>query len=418
MRIAIVGAGVSGLVCAHLLHRDHELAVFEASDRAGGHANTVHVETDTGAYELDTGFVVFNDRNYPGFERLLGELGVATQRSQMSFGVSDGADFEYNGASPNGLFATRSNLFAPAFHLMIADLLRFNRDARRLLACEEDPPLGEWLSQRRYSRMFVERLIVPQASAVWSADRAQMWSFPARFMVEFFENHGMLGFRNRPHWWTIIGGSHSYVQALTRPLRERLRLSTPVTEVSRHPSHVAVSSRGCEPERFDAVVIATHSDQALALLADPGERERELLGAIPYQQNEVVLHTDRSLLPRRRRAWASWNFHLGDGAQGRCTATYHLNRLQSLRADREFCVTLNRTEAIDPHQIICKARYAHPVYTPAGTAAQARHQEISGSNRTHYCGAYWGWGFHEDGLNSARRVVGELAGQRTDPVRI
>jgi predicted NAD/FAD-binding protein len=208
------------------------------------------------------------------------------------------------------------------------------------------------------------------------------------------------------------------VQTLIRPWREHLRLSTPVTEICRHPSHVTVSSRGCEPERFDVVVLATHSDQALALLADPGERERELLGAIPYQQNEVVLHTDRSLLPRRRRAWASWNFHLGDGAPGRCTATYHLNRLQSLRADREFCVTLNRTEAIDPEQILWKTRYAHPVYTPAGVAAQARHQEISGSNRTHYCGAYWGWGFHEDGLNSAQRVASELTLQRTDPVRI
>jgi predicted NAD/FAD-binding protein len=418
MRIAIVGAGVSGLVCAHLLHRDHELAVFEATDRAGGHANTVHVETDTGAYDLDTGFIVFNDRNYQGFERLLGGLGVARQPSQMSFGVSDGADFEYNGASPNGLFATRSNLIAPAFHRMIADLLRFNRDARRLLASDEDPPLGDWLSQQHYSLMFVERLIVPQASAVWSADPAQMWSLPARFMVEFFENHGILGFRDRPRWWTITGGSRRYVQMLIRPWRERLRLSTPVTEVARHPGYVMVSCRGCEPERFDAVVIATHSDQALALLADPGERERELLGAIPYQQNEVVLHTDRSLLPRRRRAWASWNFHLGDGAPGRCTVTYHLNRLQSLRADREFCVTLNRTEAIDPQQIICKTRYAHPVYTPAGVAAQARHQEISGSNRTHYCGAYWGWGFHEDGLNSARLVASELTLQRTDPVRI
>jgi uncharacterized protein len=418
MRIAIVGAGVSGLVCAHMLHRDHELVVFEASDRAGGHANTVHVETDTGAYDLDTGFIVFNDRNYPEFERLLGELGVATQPSQMSFGVSDGANFEYNGASPKGLFATHSNLIAPAFHRMIVDLLRFNRDARRLLRSEEDPPLGDWLSQRRYSRMFVERLIVPQASAVWSADPAQTWSFPARFMVEFFENHGMLGFRDRPRWRTITGGSRRYVQALIRPWRERLRLSTPVTEVARHSSHVTVSCRGYEPERFDAVVIATHSDQALALLADPGERECELLGAIPYQQNEVVLHTDRSLLPRRQRAWASWNFHLGDVARGRCTATYHLNRLQSLRADREFCVTLNRTEAIDPEQIICKTRYAHPLYTPAGVAAQARHHEISGSNRTHYCGAYWGWGFHEDGLNSARRVVGELTLQRTEPVRI
>jgi predicted NAD/FAD-binding protein len=417
MRIAIVGAGVSGLVCAHLLHRDHELVVFEASDRAGGHANTVHVETGTGAYDLDTGFIVLNDRNYPGFERLLGQLGVATQRSQMSFGVSDGADFEYNGASPNGLFATRSNLIAPAFHRMIADLIRFNRDARRLLASGEDPPLGDWLSRQHYSRMFVERLIVPQASAVWSADPSQMWSFPARVMVEFFENHGILGFRDRPRWWTITGGSCRYVQALIRPWRERLRLSTPVTEVARHPSYVMVSSRGCELECFDAVVIATHSDQALALLVDPGERERELLGAIPYQQNEVVLHTDRSLLPRRRRAWASWNFHLGD-SPGRCAVTYHLNRLQSLRADREFCVTLNRTEAIDPEQIICKTRYAHPVYTPTGVAAQARHHEISGSNRTHYCGAYWGWGFHEDGLNSARRVASELALQRADPVRI
>ncbi len=418
MRIAIIGGGVAGLVCAHMLHCDHELVVFEASDRAGGHANTVHVETDTGAYDLDTGFVVFNDRNYPGFERLLSEVGVTTQPSQMSFGVSDGVDFEYNGASLRGLFATRGNMFAPSFHRMIADLIRFNRDARRLLASDEDLPLGDWLSQQHYSRMFVERLIVPQASAVWSADPAQMWSFPARFLVEFFENHGMLGFRGRPHWRTVTGGSRSYVQALMRPWRERLRLSTPVTGISRHPGHVTVSSRGSEPERFDAVVIATHSDQALALLSDPGERERELLAAIPYQQNEVVLHTDRSLLPRRRRAWASWNFHVGDGAPGRCTVTYHLNRLQSLRADREFCVTLNRTEAIDPEQIIRTLRYAHPVFTPAGIAAQARRHEISGRNRTHYCGAYWGWGFHEDGLSSALRVVGELGARPAEPVSV
>jgi uncharacterized protein len=422
MRIAIVGGGVAGLVCAHLLRRDHELVVFEASDQAGGHANTVHVETDTGDYDLDTGFIVFNDRNYHGFEDLLDELGVARKPSQMSFGCSDGADFEYNGASPNGLFATRGNMLAPAFHRMIADLLRFNRDARRLLASGEDLPLGDWLSQQRYSRMFVERLIVPQASAVWSADPAQMWSFPARFLVEFLENHGMLSFRDRPRWWTIAGGSRRYVQALTRPWRERLRLCTPVTEVSRHPSHVVVSCRGNEQERFDAVVIATHSDQALALLADPSERERELLGAIPYQSNEAVLHTDRSLLPLRRRAWASWNYHLGvkadDGppAPGRCTVTYHLNRLQSLRADREFCVTLNRTEAIDPEQIIRTMRYAHPVFTPAGVAAQARHQEISGHNRTHYCGAYWGWGFHEDGVRSALRVAGELGERRAKPL--
>jgi predicted NAD/FAD-binding protein len=235
-----------------------------------------------------------------------------------------------------------------------------------------------------------------------------MWSFPARFLVEFFDNHGMLGFGNRPHWRTITGGSRNYVEALTRPWSERLRLSTPVTEVSRHPTYVTVSSRGYEPERFDAVVIATHTDQALTLLADPSERERELLGAIPYRRNEAVLHTDRSLLPRRRRAWASWNYHLGADASGRCTVTYHMNRLQSLHADREFCITLNRTEAIDPDQIIRTMQYAHPVFTPAGIAVQACHHEISGRNRTHYCGAYWGSGFHEDGVSSARRVVREL----------
>jgi predicted NAD/FAD-binding protein len=418
MRIAIIGAGVAGLACAHLLHRDHELVVFEASEEAGGHANTVHVETETGAYDLDTGFIVFNDRNYHEFERLLEELGVPTQPSQMSFGVSDGVDFEYNGASPNGLFANRGHVITPSFHRMVADLARFNRDARRLLASEESPSLREWLAAQRYSRVFVERLIVPQASAVWSADPAQMWSFPARFLVEFFENHGMLGFRDRPRWQTVAGGSRSYVQALTRPWSERLRLCTPVTEVSRHPTHVMVSSRGDEPERFDAVVIATHSDQALTLLANPSERERELLGAIPYQRNEAVLHTDRTLLPRRRRAWASWNYHLGAGAPGRCTVTYHMNRLQSLRADREFCVTLNRTEAIDPEQIIRTMQYAHPVFTPAGIAAQARHHEISGRNRTHYCGAYWGWGFHEDGVSSALRVVRELGVRRAEPVSV
>ncbi len=418
MRIAIIGGGVSGLVCAHMLHSEHELVLFEAGDQAGGHANTVRVETETGVYDLDTGFIVFNDRNYPSFERLLGELAVPTQASRMSFGVSDGVDFEYSGASPNGLFASRGNMVKPSFHRMIADLARFNRDGRRLLASEEDPSLCEWLARRRYSRAFVEQLIVPQASAVWSADPARMWSFPARFLIEFFDNHGMLGFRGRPRWRTITGGSRNYVQALTRPWRERLRLSTPVTGVYRHPDHVAVSSRGHEPERFDAVVLATHSDQALALLGDPSERERELLGAIPYQRNEAALHTDRSLLPRRRRAWASWNYHLGESLEGRCTVTYHMNRLQSLRADREFCVTLNRTAAIEPEKIIRTMQYAHPVYTPAGVAAQARHHEISARNRTHYCGAYWGWGFHEDGVRSALRVVRELGARRAQPVVI
>ena len=418
MRVAIIGAGVSGLVCAHRLHSEHELVLFEAGDEPGGHANTVRVETKTGVHDVDTGFIVFNDRNYPNFERLLEELKVPTQASPMSFGVSDGLDFEYSAASPNGLFASRTNMIKPSFHRMVADLVRFNREARELLGSEEDPSLREWLAERRYSRDFVERLIVPQASAVWSADPAQMWSFPARFLVEFFDHHGMLGFRGRPRWRTITGGSRRYVEALTRPWQKSLRLSTAVTSVSRHSEHVVVSALGCEPERFDAVVIATHSDQALALLADPSERERELLEAVPYQYNEAVLHTDRSLLPRRRRAWASWNYHLGADADGGCTVTYHMNRLQSLRAEEEFCVTLNRTAAIDPERIIRTIGYSHPVYTPAGVAAQSRHGEISGRNRTHYCGAYWGWGFHEDGVNSALRVVREIGARRREPVSV
>ena len=418
MRVAIIGAGVSGLVCAHMLHAEHELVLFEAGDEPGGHANTVRVETETGVHDVDTGFIVFNDRNYPNFERLLEELKVPTQASPMSFGVSDGLDFEYSAASPNGLFASRSNMIKPSFHRMVADLVRFNREARELLGSEEDPSLREWLAERRYSHDFVERLIVPQASAVWSADPAQMWSFPARFLVEFFDNHGMLGFRGRPRWRTITGGSRRYVEALTRPWQESLRLSTAVTSVSRHSDHVVVSTRTGEPERFDAVVIATHSDQALALLADPSERERELLEAIPYQHNEAVLHTDRSLLPRRRRAWASWNYHLRADAGGSCTVTYHMNRLQSLRAEQEFCVTLNRTATIDPERIIRTIDYSHPVYTPAGIAAQSRHEEISGRNRTHYCGAYWGWGFHEDGVNSALRVAREIGARRPEPVSV
>jgi predicted NAD/FAD-binding protein len=418
MRIAIIGAGVSGLVCAHMLHREHEIVVYEAHATAGGHANTVHVETESGAYDIDTGFIVYNDRNYPHFEALLRELGVATQPSQMSFGVSDGEQFEYNGASPNGLFAVRRHAFSPSFQRMIIDLLRFNRDARSLLCSDEDPSLAQWLEQRGYSRLFVERLIVPQASAVWSADPAQMWSFPARFLIEFFDNHGMLGLTGRPRWRTVTGGSRRYVQALSARWRDRLRLSTPVRRVVRHRDRVEVFARGCPPEQFDAVVFATHSDQALALLSRPTTRELDVLGAIPYQQNEAVLHTDRSLLPRRRRAWASWNYHLLAESAGRTTVTYHMNRLQSLRAEQEFCVTLNRTAAIDPQRIIATFNYAHPVYTRAGVLAQGRYAEISGHNRTHYCGAYWGWGFHEDGVRSALRVVRELSGARARPVSV
>jgi uncharacterized protein len=409
MRIAVIGAGVSGLVAAHLLHRTHEITVFEAGSYAGGHTNTVTV----GEHHVDTGFIVFNDRNYPRFERLLAGLNVPWQPSDMSFSVSDErGDFEYNSSSPNGLFAKRAHLVTPWFHRMIADLVRFNRDVRELLASREDPGLGDFLVSRGYSKAFVERLIVPQAAAVWSADPAQTATFPARFLAEFFANHGMLGFRDRPRWRTVKGGSRRYVEAITRPWRDRLRLDAPVQAVRRHDDHVAVSTQAAGEERFDEVVIAAHADQALRMLEDPSDREREILGAFPYQPNEAVLHTDRTLLPRRRRAWASWNYHLLDEPGRLPTVTYHMNRLQSLQADREFCVTLNRTEAIDPAHVIRRIPYAHPVYTAAGMQAQARHHEISGQGRTHYCGAYWGWGFHEDGVKSGARVAERLGGER------
>jgi predicted NAD/FAD-binding protein len=376
--------------------------LFEAGDHAGGHANTVPVETPAGRWDVDTGFVVLNDRNYPNFDRLLNELRVATQPADMSFSVSDGAGrFEW-ASSPRGLFARPAHVVDPRFHRMLADLVRFNREARELVQLNgSGPSLRDFLAEGGYSEYFVERLIVPQASAVWSADPEQMWRFPARFLAEFFDNHGMLGFTGRPRWRTIAGGSRRYVEELIAPLR--VRLDAPVREIRRHDAHVTVDG-----ERYDHVVVAAHADQALAMLADPSDREHEILGAFPYQPNEAVLHTDRALLPRRRRAWASWNYHLLDEPTGLPTVTYHMNRLQSLRTRTQFCVTLNRSHAIDPDKVIRTIPYAHPVYTTEGQAAQQRHHEISGQNRTHYCGAYWGWGFHEDGVASAHRAAAAL----------
>jgi predicted NAD/FAD-binding protein len=406
MRIAIVGAGVSGLVAAHLLHREHEIVVYEANKYAGGHSNTVRVDTAHQTHHVDTGFIVMNDRNYPNFTRLLDRLGVARQPTHMSFSVKgEEHDFEFSG-TPRGLFCQPGNLASPRFQRMIVDLLRFNRALRRLLDHEESgESMHDFLSRHRFSRTFVERLIVPQMSAVWSADPRRAGSFPARFIAEFFANHGMLGFRDRPRWSTVAGGSARYVEALTAPFGERIRLGTPVSSVRRGDGHVEILTAGTDAERFDQVIIATHSDQALTMLSDPSERERELLGSIAYQRNEAVLHTDSALLPRRRAARSAWNFHLLREPKPLSTVTYYMNHLQRLTADRDFCVTLNRTEAIDPAKIIRTIPYAHPMYTPSAVAAQSEHSTISGlAGRTHYAGAYWGWGFHEDGVVSALRA--------------
>lgn len=410
MKIAIVGTGVSGLVAAHLLHRDHEIAVYEAAARVGGHSNTVRVDTGEETHWVDTGFIVFNDRNYPNFERLLSELGVETQPSHMSFSVSDGrGKFEYAG-TPLGLFARPANLVSPSFLGMLSDWRRFNREAKALVGMNGTAPsLGIWLEERGFSKHFVERLIVPQASAVWSADPEQMWSFPASFMAEFFENHGMFGLRGRPHWRTVSGGSVRYVEAIAAPWHDRIRLRAPVRRIERLGGGVRIEADGCESEVFDEVVVATHSDQALAMLADPSEAEREILGAIPFQRNEAVLHTDVSLLPRRRTAWSSWNFHLTERPARRTTVTYWMNNLQRLRSERQLLLTLNRGEEIDPEQVLHRISYDHPVYTAEGVRAQTQHEEISGVRNTHYCGAYWGWGFHEDGVLSAQRACERIA---------
>jgi predicted NAD/FAD-binding protein len=405
VRIAVIGAGVSGLVAAHLLHRDgHQVTVYEAGAYAGGHTNTIRVDEQDASLDVDTGFIVFNNRNYPNFERLLAGLGVASQPSDMSFGVGDErGDFEYASTSPNGLFAKRAHLASPAFHRMVLDVRRFQRASRALLDSDANPSLAQWLDDNHFSRAFVDKLIVPQAAAVWSADPAQMWTFPARFLVQFFDNHGMLDLKERPQWRVVQGGSKRYVEALIAPFADRIRLSTPVRRVIRSDDAVTVDG-----ETYDHVVLATHADQALRLLGeDATPLERELLSAFPYAHNEAVLHHDVRLLPRRRRAWASWNYHLLERPTGKPTVTYHMNRLQSLPARRQWCVTLNHTAAIDPDKIVRTIQYAHPVFTAAGMAAQRRVDEIS-RGRTHFCGAYWGWGFHEDGVVSGRRVAGEL----------
>jgi len=406
MRIAIVGTGIAGMTAAYLLSADHEVSVFEANEYIGGHTHTVSVTTDHGVQAIDTGFIVFNDWTYPNFIKLLARLGVASQPSTMSFSVKcERTGLEYNGTSLNTLFAQRQNLVRPSFHRMLRDILRFNREALTLLQDDNgNITLGSYLAEQRYSPEFVEQYVIPMGASIWSANPQQMSELPARFFVQFFHNHGMLSVNARPQWRVIVGGSQEYVKVLTHSFRDRIRLRCPVQQVTRHPTHVSIKSTGQEAERFDHVVIATHSDQALAMLTDPSITEQEILSALPYQANEAVLHTDDSLLPRRRRAWASWNYHRLHEQQSQVAITYNLNMLQSLHAPETFCVTLNRTAAINPTKIIQKMTYHHPVYTQAGVAAQKRHAEINGVNRTYFCGAYWGYGFHEDGVNSALAV--------------
>ncbi|MHC4217606.1 MAG: NAD(P)/FAD-dependent oxidoreductase [Planctomycetota bacterium] len=405
-RIAIVGSGISGLVAAHLLHPDHEITVFEANDYVGGHTNTVDVDLGGERYAVDTGFIVFNKVNYPNFVRLLGQLGVESQPSTMSFSVrSDRTGLEYNGSSVNRLFVQRRNLLRPRFHAMIRDILRFNREAGEVLAAADlTTTVAEYVAERGYGDAFTDEYLVPMGSSIWSCPPATFRGFPIRFVVDFFNNHAMLRVNGRPQWRVITGGSKQYVRSLIRPFRDRIRLSTPVRSVRRLPDRVEVetAARGCT--HFDHVIFACHSDQALRLLGDASILEHDVLGAFPYQRNDAVLHTDASVLPRRRRAWAAWNYHIRAEDRDAVAVTYNMNILQTLRSRHTFCVTLNDDEGIDPGAVVDRFVYEHPVFTAGRVEAQARHEELIDVNRTSYCGAYWGYGFHEDGVNSALAV--------------
>lgn len=412
-RIAVIGSGISGMAAGWYLSAQHEVTLFEADSRLGGHTATMDVDVEGTPYAIDTGFIVFNDWTYPHFQRLLETLGVASQATEMSFSVHETAvDFEYNGHTLASLFAQRRNLLNPSFYRLLRDILRFNKQATADLESKRlpaDMTLGEYLDSHGYGSAFQRRYLLPMGAAIWSASIGDLRAFPLTFFVRFFRNHGLLSVNHRPQWYTLEGGSRQYIPRLTAPYASRIRLNTPVRQITRSGAGVTLTTAAGE-EHFDQMVIACHADQALAMLADPTPEERDILSAMPYQDNEVVLHTDTRLLPRRQRAWASWNYRLdGRGADERVSVTYNMNILQRLQADTTFCVTLNDSDNIDPGKVLGRYTYAHPQFTLAGQAAQMRHDEISSvARRTHFCGAYWRNGFHEDGVWSALRVAQAL----------
>ena len=402
MKIAIIGSGIAGNTIAYHLYKNHDITLYESNDYIGGHTHTHHIQHEGQHVAVDTGFIVFNDRTYPNFIALLNELKVPWQKSSMSFSVRcEKTGLEYNGTSLNSLFAQRVNLLRPSFYRMIADILRFNKSSLELLGDGDEIKLGTYLKQGGYSQQFIDHYIVPMGSAIWSTDTQQMLAFPARFFVRFFHNHGMLTVDNRPEWLTITGGSASYVEALTKPFKQSIHLNTPIESVRRLKDVVQLTLKSGEQPLYDYVFFACHSDQALCLLSDPSNEESQILGAIAYQQNTVFLHHDISLLPKRKLAWAAWNYHLTAPSSERVAVTYNMNILQGFSFKEPLLVTLNHTHDINPSKIIKRIDYMHPVYTVKGAAAQAKHAVISGVNRTGFAGAYWRNGFHEDGVVSA-----------------
>jgi predicted NAD/FAD-binding protein len=409
MKVAVIGSGIAGNVAAYKLRKEHDITVFESGSYVGGHTNTMDVYEDDRALAVDTGFIVFNDRTYPNFIRLLEEIGQESQPSEMSFSVqADDGRVEYSGSSLNGLFAQRKNLLRPAFYRMIRDILRFNRttlpNVDRLDGTET---LRNYLLENGYSKEFIDHYLIPMAAAIWSAEPGSVLEMPVKFLVRFFANHGLLQISDRPVWHVIKGGSREYVNKLVAGHQDRIRLNSPVQSIRRTDDYVEVHSATGGSERFDYVFVACHSDQALSLLQDASPMEREVLGAIQYQSNEAILHTDASLMPRKRCAWSAWNYHIPRDSARHVAVTYNMNILQGLKANKQYLVTLNNDRHIDPGKVIRTVQYEHPVYSRESVAAQRRQSEIN-EDRTFFCGAYWRNGFHEDGVVSALSALGHF----------
>ena len=409
MKIAIIGAGISGLTAAYYLRHKHDITVYESAPRIGGHTATVDIEHEGRDYAIDTGFIVYNDWTYPRFIELMEELGVKTKPTEMSFSVRcDNSGLEYGGNNLNTLFAQRRNLLRPGFHKMLRDILRFNREAVRDLESGRISPattLGQYLDENRYGEGFIFQYLLPMGCAIWSASTESMLDFPLLFFTRFFKNHGLLSVNDRPQWHVVKGGSKSYLQPLTREFQDSIQVNAKISSARRRQDDIELVMANGRTLHYDQVIFACHSDQALKLLADATHAERDALTSIPYQSNEVVLHTDCDLLPQRRLAWSSWNYWLRERYQDRAVLTYNMNILQGIESDTTFCVTLNATESIAEDKIIETFNYSHPVFSLDSVAAAAKIDDFNGLNRTWFAGAYLGNGFHEDGVVSGRRVA-------------
>ena len=406
MKIAIIGTGIAGNVAAYKLREQHDITVFESGSYVGGHTNTVDVFEDGERHAVDTGFIVFNDRTYPNFIELLEDIGQESQASEMSFSVQvDEGGIEYCGSSINGLFAQRRNILRPPFYRMIRDILRFNELARSHIdRLDGAQTVGDFLSANGFGHEFTDHYLVPMAAAIWSAEPVSVLDMPVEFLVRFFANHGLLQTSDRPTWRVIKGGSREYVDKLVAGHRDRIRLNSPVQAVRRVDDRVEVQTASGGREIFDYVFIACHSDQALSMLEDATADERSVLGAIEYQFNEAILHTDASLMPARQHAWAAWNYHVPRDREQHVAVTYNMNILQRLETREQYLVTLNNDRHIDPDKIIRRIAYDHPIYSREAVAAQQRQCDLN-NDRTFFCGAYWRNGFHEDGVVSALSAV-------------